>query len=704
MSWLVAMAFVSVSAQGVSRAEADLVAFRFVNEKYINMSKAPVSVNFVETISDENMTYLYHYDIDSVGFVFVAASKSVPAVLAYSLDENFEMIPPVRDLFHLYKQEIRYAENAKLAPTEKAASQWAHYLSDNFTPKVLKGGVNEYLLTTRWNQNMYYNTYCPWDVSAGPYYDYRVPNGCVALACAQIMNYHHYPKSGQGASSYIPMGYPRQTVFFGQHEYHWDAMCDEPTSYANEIAKLAYHIGVSIQMNYTADGSGANTDNAKRRFYETFKYDPEITSYYRGSYIDTTVTQYIQVLKNEIDNKRPVYYAGCTQTYSSCHAYVLDGYDSDDNFHLNFGWGGASNAYYAMDNFTSGWQHWDYGGECIANIMPARAAEAPSCQGLRRQTASFGYITDGSHTIKPYQANPDCSWMIATPGATSYRFNFDRLDLNPDVDYITIYNGPTIESGVKASFTGTTPPTGAIVVNADSVLITFTSTGNGPDVNSDYYGFLIQYSTTLSSSTCNQITNVYDWTAEITDGSNDGENYHPQSNCTWIVSHNYISGYSISFPEFDLGYGDFVDVYNATTTPPTLYKRYDIYNPPHGIDYVTFSKMRVNFVSDNWDQKDGFKLRYWALAGVDNYSGIEDMSVYPNPSSDILFVNFTLNESEKVYFKLFDMAGKQVLMDVFEAENGENHQTVDVSNLNAGLYLMEMTTTTGRVIQKVLVQ
>lgn len=701
---LVAVMFGNISAQSVSRAEADLAASHFVQEKYANLSKAPVSVNFVETIADEDMTYMYHYDIEGVGFVFVAASKSVPTVLAYSLDENFEMIPPVRDLFHLYKQEIRYAENAKLAPTASAAAQWAHYLDENFQPAAIKGSVNNYLLTTRWNQNKYYNTYCPWDVNAGAYYDYRVPNGCVALACAQIMNYHHYPLSGSGASSYIPQGYPRQTVYFNQHTYHWNAMYDEPTSYANEIAKLAYHMGVAIQMNYNADGSGAHTEVAKNKFYQNFKYDPSITIYYRGNYLDTTVSVYINKLKEEIDNRRPVYYSGCNESYSSCHAYVLDGYDNEDKFHLNYGWGGASNAFYAIDNFTSGWEHWDYQSEAIMNIYPSREYPDTYCAGHQRQTASFGYVMDGSPTTRPYQANPDCSWMIAAPGATSYRFEFETLDLNPDVDFITIYNGPTVESGVKGTYTGTTPPQNVISISADSVLITFTSNGSGPAENTDYYGFLLQYTAQVPEQDCNQMANVHDWTQEITDGSSDGENYHPQSNCTWNVSLNFISGFSIAFPEFDLGYGDFVDVYDGTTNPPTLYKRYDIYNPPHGIDYVNFNKMRVNFVADNWDQRNGFKMRYYALASVENYSGIEDMKVYPNPAKDNLFVTFNMPESGSMALKLMDMTGKVVLVDAFEATVGENSHTVNVSNLKAGMYLLQMETPTGKMIQKVLVQ
>ena len=190
----------------------------------------------------------------------------------------------------------------------------------------------------------------------------------------------------------------------------------------------------------------------------------------------------------------------------------------------------------------------------------------------------------------------------------------------------------------------------------------------------------------------------------LSDGSEEGSDYHPQTNCNWTITLNYISGFSISFPKFDLGYGDFVDVYNATTTPHTLYKRYDIYNPPTGIDMVSFNKMRVNFVSDNWDQGNGFNLQYYAQVGVDNYSGLDDMSVYPNPATDNLFLKFSLQNESKIVVKMLDMAGKTVLVDAFEGVTGENLHTLNVSNVKSGLYVLQIETGKGRAIQKVLVQ
>ena len=688
-----------LSAQRVSESQATQVCQRFLMDK--NRAALAENVKLADVYTQENGdTALYRFQLPETGFVLVSASRTTPPILAYSFDNNFEMIPPVETFFYLYKGEIAYAEKEHWDAKPKAAAAWERYLSEEFDSKGYRSNEVGPLLTTLWNQNKFYNTYCPWDVNSGSYYDYRVPNGCVALACAQIMNYHRYPAHGVGSSTYIPQGYPRQMVNFSQHIYHYDAMCNEPFSYANEIAKLAYHFGVAIQMNYTPDGSGANTDKAKEKLVSIFKYDQNIAAYYRSLYLDTVVNEYIQILKNEVDNRRVVYYSGCSEDFANCHAYVLDGYDENDLFHLNYGWGGASNAFYAIDNFVGGAMHFDYGSEALINIYPSAVVESNYCQGHQRNTASFGYVADGSPTTKPYQPDPDCSWMVAAPSADSYTFHFDRLDLN-EGDYVTIYNGPTEESGVKVSLTGTVVPTQDYTVYADSVLVTFVGNTN----NADHYGFLISYSSTLPVRTCDRTTNLHNvWNATLSDGSQEGENYLPETSCTWNITHNFINGYAFAFPKFNLGYGDFVDVYNNTTNPPTLYKRFDNYEQPEGVYTVNFKKMRVNFVSDNWDQSEGFNMEYYAIASVEDYNGIEELSVYPNPATDHLTVEFSLTQAEQVSARILDMTGKVLQQNTIDGVDGANQIQLDLNGISQGLYLLEINTPEGKSVRKVIVQ
>ncbi|MBR4135593.1 MAG: C10 family peptidase [Bacteroidales bacterium] len=691
-------------AQSVTRSEADQVCQRFLMDKQKMKAGDTPTFQLAEVmLNKDGESYLYRYNLNDEGFVLVSASTTTPPVLAYSFEGPFEMIPPVRDLLWLYEQEIAFAESQQLKALPKAAANWDRYLAAEYAPPAEKDTKVDPLLTSFWNQNKYYNTYCPWDVDAGAYYDFRVPNGCVALASAQLMYYHRWPEHGTGLTSYIPQGYGMQTVHFTNEHYNYDAMCNQPTSYANQISRLAYHFGVAIRMNYNADGSGAQTEDAKDRLRQTFYYDPSITTYYRGNYIDTLVSEYIIALKDQLQRRLPVYYSGCTQQLNSCHAYVVDGFDEDDLFHINYGWGGASNGNYAIDNFVAGYSHYDYNAEALFNIFPSRAFPAPQCQGLQRVTPSFGTITDGSHTALPYKANPDCSWMIAVPDAISYSIHFDRLDLNPGVDYVTVYNGPTTASGVAGTFTGQEVPTNTLNIDADSVLITFTS-NTTVDTNTQYYGFMLSYNTALLARYCNNITNINEWTTLITDGSQTGTDYRPQTSCQFNVNQNFCNGYAFNFEKFDLGIGDFVDIYNNTTNPPTFYKRFDISNMPNGNYIVPFRRMRVQFVSDNYDQRDGFAMRYFTITSVEENSGIEDLTVYPNPATDHIFIKFSMEESTDVTCRLMDATGKVIAVDQLETFSGENTHTIQTSSLAKGFYMLEISTPSGKTIRKVMVQ
>ena len=65
----------------------------------------------------------------------------------------------------------------------------------------------------------------------------------------------------------------------------------------------------------------------------------------------------ISTLKNELDNQRPVLYAGGTTSLTtgnkSGHWFICDGYASDNTFHFNLGWGGRCNGFYDCSDFMT---------------------------------------------------------------------------------------------------------------------------------------------------------------------------------------------------------------------------------------------------------------------------------------------------------------------------------------------------------------
>lgn len=683
-----------LKAVSVTPEEAKRVASRFLSEKGIPYNSKNDAIRLVNCEkSNGHIPVYYLFKIEPKGFVIISASSFTHPVLAYSLEEDFVENPAVEAMLESYKFEILKAEKEKAISRKGAEEKWKYYLEESFIPKSAKGRSVKPLLTTLWDQSRYYNTYCPWDVNAGPSYDYRVPNGCVALAMAQIMNYYRHPVKGTGGVSYIPYPYPRQTASFADHTYNYDAMGNRLNEYTGEVAKLIHHAGISTRMVYTPDGSGANTVEAVQKMVEHFKYSNDARCIYKDEFPDTLVVFFIKVLMDELDQKRPVLYSGDPPTGGSGHAYILDGYDEDSLFHINWGWGGQANGYFRID--MDG--YYTENATAFINLYPAEGTEAAP-QPKTRLTASSGVVSSGSF-YKPYTTPQSRSWVVAAPHASSYSILFDRLDLNPDVDFVTIYKGPTMEDGILQKFTGNNPPLTTLTVEADSFLIVFDAIG--AKENTTYAGFQLSYSASLPQRFCSGETKLNNEVhAFISDRSPDGETYMPKTTCSWLVQPTFVNGYSFAFKKFDLKAGDFVDIYDATRTPQRLWKRFDIYNLPEEVYTCNFSKMRIQFVSDNWLEGEGFELEFYAILGVEENSRLTSLNLYPNPATDHIRLDFDSDKAETVQCKILDVTGRLISNQIFRHNGGTFSEIIPLRALAKGLYIMHIETPEGKAIRK----
>ena len=214
---------------------------------------------------------------------------------------------------------------------------------NNATPVV------EPLVTTRWNQGEPYNLLCPYDSSVGV----TCPTGCAATSMAQLINYHEWPVQGKGTKSYNS-SYGRLTVDFFKSVYDWANMKDRYESYydedknvvnewtdteANAVAKLMYDCGVALEMGYGPYSSGAADTEMPLALCNYFNYHADLIT--RDGH---TVDEFLARIKEELDNSRPLVFNG--QGSGGGHSYIVDGYDSNDYLHVNWGWGGISDGYF----------------------------------------------------------------------------------------------------------------------------------------------------------------------------------------------------------------------------------------------------------------------------------------------------------------------------------------------------------------------
>lgn len=273
------------------------------------------------------------------GFVLVSGDDRTVPVLGYSDNGSFDFdkVPDnMRWWLSQYQKELQTLRDNPNARAHK--------------PTKVARKVNP-LIPTMWNQTSPYNAQCPTFTLNNA--TNQAVTGCVATAMAQVMYYHRWPDRGTGSISYScdvgQVGVTQQlSANFSQSVYDWNNMLLEYDSNSsqtaiNAVARLMRDAGYSVEMNYKRSSSGAQTSKVINALTSYFKYDPDLYIIYRDYF---GITGWEQKLRDELDARRPIFYAG--QSSEGGHAFVVDGYTTDGYFHINWGWGGMSNGYFVI--------------------------------------------------------------------------------------------------------------------------------------------------------------------------------------------------------------------------------------------------------------------------------------------------------------------------------------------------------------------
>lgn len=340
-------------------APVDSVTARRVAASFFATQRANAAL--VDATAKTGLDNLYLFECaDKGGFVVVAAHDVALPILAFSSDAltDDSLHASLRYWLRCLNDEIADAVAAGLKADDYTAALWSDLLSDAFSMPEPKGVVSP-LLLSHWNQGYPYNIYCPADHAAS---DGHAPVGCSATAMAQIMRYWKYPDTGNGSYSYYMSRYGDLSADFGATHYLWDSMPDGASSASSPaqidaVATLSYHCGISIEMSYGPNGSGANVinfgdtslmsvQNALRRY---FGYRPSLQGLQRSHF---EISDWVRSLKDELKAGRPVLYAGFDE--QSGHAFVFDGFNGINQFHVNWGWGGYYDGYYVVTALNPG--------------------------------------------------------------------------------------------------------------------------------------------------------------------------------------------------------------------------------------------------------------------------------------------------------------------------------------------------------------
>ena len=86
-------------------------------------------------------------------------------------------------------------------------------------------------------------------------------------------------------------------------------------------------------------------------------------------------------------------------------------------------------------------------------------------------------------------------------------------------------------------------------------------------------------------------------------------------------------------------------------------------------------------------------------------SNISRLSIFPNPTSDVVNVNFNLLKSGNVKLELYDMLGRLQMQDLNEKfAAGEQQKRLDVAQMLSGIYMLVIQNGVNRVTKKILIE
>ena len=341
---LLLMAFLPLMAERVDPETARQVASTFVNNNGVK------SAQLTDLSKAAGFSNLYIFNA-AQGFVVMAADDCVQPILGYSLTGRFvaENMPTnVSGWLQGYNDEIQFAIDNQMKASTEAAQLWTD-LKNGDSKAGRATIVVDALIQSTWDQDPGYNDLCPYDSNAGE----LTVTGCVATAMAQIMRFWEFPSHGTGSHSYTPdthSEYGTQSVNYANATYDWAAMPLHSNS--AEVAKLMYHCGIAVDMDYDVaanGGSGAYSSDIPYALRTYFYYKTSASYKSKSSY---SSTNWNNLIKTELNAGRPVEYNGSGS--GGGHAFVCDGYDNSNYFHFNWGWSGSNDGFYSLSNLTPG--------------------------------------------------------------------------------------------------------------------------------------------------------------------------------------------------------------------------------------------------------------------------------------------------------------------------------------------------------------
>jgi PKD repeat protein len=492
------------------------------------------------------------------------------------------------------------------------------------------------------------------------------------------------------------------------------------------MSRLLSDAGISVQMNYSPSGSGAYvitaddpTACAQISYVKYFNYSANILD---GQAAFSNATAWQDTLAHDLDCNRPIQYVGADPSAGG-HTWVCDGYDASYNFHMNWGWSGVDDGWYALNNLSPGGSYnFSQNIEALTGIMPGAylqaAFVASPLYGCMGQKVTY---TDQSVG----QTTTPVAWKWSFPGGTpssstaqnpvitynsSGTYNVTEIvtdntgakDTLIKTAYITVEPNPGNPTPLAETFQASTFPSAEWIINNPSNHITTWALskacgGFGKSSQCMYYN---NYSGGIAGNYDQIFTPSYNFASignpkmyfDVAYAPYDGTEsdtlaiyYSTDCGATW--NNVYLKG--------GLQLGTYSGYYTNTSVafvPTGTQWRTDTVNIP-----AIAGQPDVMFSIEN-RSGNGFSMYIDNInipgmpTAVFNPASVISATVYPNPNNGSFTVQLT-NAQDKQQFTVYNVLGQQVYSAVLFA----NKTQVNI-NEPTGLYFYRIQSLEGKMV------
>ena len=404
-------------AEGITAEQAAEIARQFVNRqtatgastesrqaaqaRQMRMATKRQMPMSVATEANSNAYYIFNIGSND-GYVMVSGSDLTPQVLGYASEGSFsedDMPANMKAWLDGYAEQIAYIERTQ---------------GSNQAPvmRIARDAIDP-LLTTTWYQKAPYNNMCP-EVNGQ-----HALTGCGATALAQVMNYFKYPaQTTMAIPAYTTMTHSIDMPEMPVTDIDWGNILDnysgsETAEQKNAVATLMRLCGQAMMMDYTEYGSGADMSYAVKALRQYFGYDETVHHIERNTF---STSEWENIIYDEVANGRPVFYGG--QASIGGHGFVVDGYDGNGLFHVNWGWNGTYNGYFLLSvlnpynnealDTTSSDDGFSFAQEAIVGIQHGTGEK------VAERFRIYGMTNNGASSYTRSSATENFSGMIVT--------------------------------------------------------------------------------------------------------------------------------------------------------------------------------------------------------------------------------------------------------------------------------------------------